>query len=606
MSKFIVIFVALMAQAQASVLFETKDCHPKISTSCPLDAYARNAGWFNQLRHNFVITYSGLKDYYQHVSKGLIYENPENFELQDSNYRPLANQSREALTFMVDYDKKVVIPQQKLSPETAEKLFRFDNQLFNQSMGENDFLKSKIRYYNSTRFDRFRLRFDRDVILLSDWTSLIHPPIFKIEEIDPARATATSVFRSKGYHVELDSLTQTELTQGNDLKLFVNNASYNEKIRLVQNAKKSVFVAVMTFAHTEPSQRLIRALIERAQAGLDVRVIMEKVWTKIAFKKTVAALEKGGVKVELSDDLLRFGRNQSLFHSKYFVIDNEVVIMGGQNLVDRSHMASGYNHFNKDTDVRVTGPIVTDYLEDYIKLWERFSRQDFPANYKKLVLEQKEAQRLQGVRGSENYDRWLGSTSPKGVCRFLSQGPHGDKYKLSRAYLSTFEKAEQDVLYASQHIGFEKKKDTIWSSKIYAALFEKARSGRPVTLITNGIDGGFLKSYATNAFASFFTKKINNITGYLNTVLRRSKLEYVSKVDNFQVWQHFQYIHSKVALVDSEVAAIGSYNFETYSAEHSYETAMFCQDRGLVKDLYQDLRVTMANSTPLVLDPDSH
>jgi hypothetical protein len=54
------------------------------------------------------------------------------------------------------------------------------------------------------------------------------------------------------------------------------------------------------------------------------------------------------------------------------------------------------------------------------------------------------------------------------------------------------------------------------------------------------------------------------------------------------------------------MVAIGSYNFETYSAESSYETAVFCQDQGLMEDLFRDLRITMANSTPLVLDPDAH
>jgi len=280
--------------------------------------------------------------------------------------------------------------------------------------------------------------------------------------------------------------------------------------------------------------------------------------------------------------------------------------MGGQNLVDRSHKATGYNHFNKDTDVRIEGPIVTDLLEDYIKLSERFSRQDFPTHYKTEVLAQKEAQRLNGTRGTENYDRWLGNGDPQGMCRFVSQGPHSEKYKISRAYLATFEKMQKNLLFTSQHIGFEKNASTKWSSKIYQALFEKARAGHPVTLITNGIDGGFLKSAGANPFAAFFTTKINDITGYLNTAIRRNKLEIVAKVENFQVWQHFQYIHSKVAIVDSEVTAIGSYNFETYSAESSYETAVFCQDQGLTQDLYRDLRITMANSTPLVLDPNAH
>ena len=245
-------------------------------------------------------------------------------------------------------------------------------------------------------------------------------------------------------------------------------------------------------------------------------------------------------------------------------------------------------------------------MEDYIKLSERFSRKDFPTEYKKIVIAQKEAQRIAGTRGTENYDRWLNGGNPQGMCRFISQGPHSEKYKISRAYLATFEKMQKGLLFTSQHIGFEKKKVTKWSSKIYQELFAKARSGHPVTLITNGIDGGFLKSGAATPFAAFFTSRINNITGYLSTAMRRNKLEIVAKVDNFQVWQHFQYIHSKVAIVDSEVTAIGSYNFETYSAESSYETAVFCQDQGLMEDLFRDLRITMANSTPLVLDPNAH
>lgn len=603
--KILLILLTLITHANATPLFDTRDCHPRISSACPLDPYAQNATWFNRLRHNFTITFQGLKDYYQHVSNGLIFENPESYELQDSNYKPLASQNRNSLLFTVDYDKKVIIPQQSLSPESAEKLFRFSNQLFNQTMNTNDFLKSKIKYYNLTRFDNSNLRFDREILLFSDWKSLIHPPIFKIEEIQLTSRANESVFRTKDYHVEMDAITDTELTHGNKLKLLVNNVSYAEKIKLVQNAKKFVFVAVMSFAPSAEANRLINALIEKAQAGVDVRVIMEKVWTLVAFKKTYLALKAGGVKVELSDDLIRIGRNQALFHSKYFVIDGEVGVMGGQNLVDRSHKATGYNHFNKDTDVRIEGPIVTDLMEDYIKLTERFSRREFPTEYKKIVLDQKELQRMNGTRGTEHYDRWLATGNPQGMCRFISQGPHSEKYKISRAYLATFQKMQKDLLFTSQHIGFEKKKVTKWSSKIYQELFAKARAGYPVTLITNGIDGGFLKTAADSPFASFFGSKLNDITGYLSTAMRRNKLEIVAKVDNFQVWQHFQYIHSKVAIIDSEVSAIGSYNFETYSAESSYETAVFCQDQGLTQDLYRDLRLTMANSTPLVLDANS-
>ena len=82
-------------------------------------------------------------------------------------------------------------------------------------------------------------------------------------------------------------------------------------------------------------------------------------------------------------------------------------------------------------------------------------------------------------------------------------------------------------------------------------------------------------------------------------MLRKSKLQYVRKIPNFNVWQHFQYIHSKVAVVDNEIVAIGSYNFESYSSEHSYETAVICNDQSLINQITDDLTLDLANSTPM-------
>ena len=44
----------------------------------------------------------------------------------------------------------------------------------------------------------------------------------------------------------------------------------------------------------------------------------------------------------------------------------------------------------------------------------------------------------------------------------------------------------------------------------------------------------------SSLLSMFFTRKHNDITGYISTAYSRIKLEYVSKVDNFQIWQHFQ------------------------------------------------------------------
>lgn len=598
------VFTSSKAFAEKT-LFESTVCHPKITPACVLYPYT------DETLSRGVVTYPVLVSYYQQISNHLISPDTRSLVLKDNHDQELTDQNREHLTFEFNTKKMTFVPVQDLSPETVQKLFKFNASRFKQLMSATDFNTAKKKYYEQQKFNRLKLNFEREILLPTDWRSLIHPPLFSLADMDQipdaeltSRSPAsTSPFWGKDYHLLLDSETRTELTEGNQLRLMVNQSSYSEKIKMVKEAKSFVFVAVMSFAYTDESKKIINALIEKAQQGLDVRVIMEKVWGQVAFNKTIKRLRQGGVKVALADDLLRFGRNQGLFHSKYFVIDGVRGVVGGQNLVDRAHKATGYNHFNKDTDVRVEGPILTDMLDDYIQLWERFTKNAFPTFYKNKVITDKEAQRKLQWRGSENYDSWLTNHSP-GLCRFISQGPHADKYKISKAYLATFSLAEKEIDLTTQIVNFQKNPlfHTKWSTKIYQQLFEKAKSGIPVSLITNGIDGGFLKTYpkTDSPFEKFFKKEMNDITGYLNTLVRRGKLELLADVPNFEVWQHFQYIHSKVAIVDDVVTAIGSYNFETYSAEHSHETAVFCQDEQLTKNLKDDLTLTIGNSTPLV------
>lgn len=569
--------------------FDPAACHPKLTKSCALYPYRERKS------DRGTAPYAAVVQYFKQVSGGLIDENPDSV-VQDRN----------GLQFEFDLGKMRIDPVQDISPETVQKLFRFDVEGFKRKMGASSFDEAKTKYYAQTKFDRVRLDYERAILLFSDWRSLIHPPFFSQPEKLGEGGRSDSPFWGDEYHRAMDAGTSTELTQSNQLRLLVNNVSYFEKLRQIKSAEKYVFVSVMSFDSTPEGLRIIDALTAKAQQGLDVRVIMEKVWGKLSYRKTIKRLRAGGVKVALADDFLRVGRNQGLFHSKYFVVDGVRGVVGGQNLVARSHLATGYNHWNKDLDVRVEGPMVTDMLEDYGKLWKRFTREDLPIEYKRIVLANKEGERLAGLRGSENYTRWLSRKAP-GLCRFVSQGPNEDEYKVSKAYYETFVRAQEEVQLTTQIANFEKnpKDEPKWSTKLYDTLKERAGNGVAVRIITNGLDGGFLKPAVKlkTRLGKAYQRALSDVTGYLHTLIRRKKQEILARAPGVEVWHHFQYIHAKTALVDRTVAAVGSYNFETYSAESSYETALFCQDSQLSDELRADMKLTTANSTPLKLTP---
>jgi phosphatidylserine/phosphatidylglycerophosphate/cardiolipin synthase-like enzyme len=595
--------VSFSIHSNAGTIFNNNVCHPKVQKACVLHPY------LNFFKRGGTLSYSNVVAYYRQVGNGLIQENPQPIALLNSEYKLLSDQRRSSLEFTFNLKHMIFEPVQDLSAETVQSLFNFNFEEFKRRMSTSDFQQAKLKYYRLQNFDRKSMNFDREIILFTDWRSLIHPPVTQrsIASVgstsgDDSILSAESKqhFLNREYQDTMDVLTRTELTSHNQLKLLINNVAYQEKIKLILSAKSYVFLAVMSFQDSAESDKIVNALIKQAKRGIDVRVIMEKVWGKIAFKDTIKKLRNGGVRVGLANDLIRMDRNQGLFHSKYLVVDGVTAISGGQNLVDRSHYATGYNHYNKDTDVFIQGPMVTDMTEDYILLWERFTKSTMPLKYKYWTMNQKENERVAGKRGSENYQSWF-NRADQGLCRFISQGPNEDKYKLSKAYLETFQRAQSKVVLTTQIVNF-KDDPTNYSTRIYQTLMKQARSGKSVQLVTNGIDGGFLKNSKPNEsdFRQLFSRTLDQVTGYLNTVLRRGKQDILASVPGFDVWQHFQYIHSKVALVDDTVAAIGSYNFETFSSDHSYETAVFCQDDQLVKDLKQDLMVTIANSVPVI------
>src|SRR5665647_290517 len=111
--------------------------------------------------------------------------------------------------------------------------------------------------------------------------------------------------------------------------------------------------------------------------------------------------------------------------------------MGGSNIVESDNISTGFNHMNRDNDVYVEGPIATEAMLNYIMLWKKYEveknimNQDRNPNvkditiYEKLAHEQKEAEKLAGSRGSDQYPVILNEplARNKGVCRFVTQNP---------------------------------------------------------------------------------------------------------------------------------------------------------------------------------------
>jgi phosphatidylserine/phosphatidylglycerophosphate/cardiolipin synthase-like enzyme len=604
---FFLIFLTLKVHnVFAERVFSPDACHPKVTQECVLYPFFKDDSTVS------VLKYKDIVSYYNQVAKDIIIENKKNVVLKNSKYEVLSNQNREDLSFQVDLAKMVIVPLQDLSPETVQLLFRFNVRKFNSFFNQNSFVHSKVNYFFNKNFNNRKLEYEREFLLFSDWQSLFHPPFFStsLDSNGLQEKSDEPIFKSESFQKTMDELSGTELTHGNKVSLLVANRSFQEKKKLITSAKNYIWLAVMTFDSTSESLKLADDLITQAEKGVEVFVIMEKVWTQLTSRKLLNKLKNSKVKVALADDFIRIkGEKQGLFHSKFMLVDGNKAISGGQNLVHRSILATGYNHYIKDLDVWVEGPLVTDMMNEFMILWNKFSSHKIGANYQQIITDKYKQENEQSLRGQKHYASWFKQEKVEGVCRFISQGPQKDKYSIGKAYHHIFENMQKYSIFTSQHIDTTIQKAINQHpskdnhiQKIYRTLVNKAKDGKPVTLITNGIDGGLsqILEQDDQDFAAFISRKFNDFAGYLNAAIRRKSIEYVASQKGISVWQLFQYIHAKVLFVDDEILAVGSYNFESYSSENSYETTIICQDANLLKELKNDLYLNLYNSTPVI------
>jgi phosphatidylserine/phosphatidylglycerophosphate/cardiolipin synthase-like enzyme len=602
--------------------------------------------------NTFEIDYNTLVDYYSYAGNGILTPT-QNFTgaLTDRNDNPL-NVTKEELKFRVNLEKMTITPTVKAHPEAIQDMFAFDIDRFIHESGEVDFISAKYNYYKNLKFDEKTQYYDRNYLHLSDWKSLNHPPVKNVDDTKKFLKTNDDIPKNsrlltKKFNTEMDDLSKSELTKGNKIKLLVNSTAFDEKLLQVKNAKKSIYAGVMTFASDPSSFELIDALIAKHNEGLDVQIMVEKLWTTLAFKKTRDKIINSGIKLIYSDDMYYLNKHKrGLFHNKIWLFDNEKAIVGGQNIVNSANKSTGFNHWNKEVDALIEGPMVTDVLYEFAGLKKRYDR---PMKQKKvdrynldigatteeleaIVLAKKANEKQLGLRGSENYETWFSNeeTRTNGLCRFINQGPHKDRFSLSKTYMKYFQEAEKQINLVSHRIDFEldNPEKPLWETKIFNELFSSADRGVDVKIITNGIDGGFAEIGQNIAagnkkprrekklerkFArqlrngkepSTLLSRISTKLGLKSSADIRQYIDAAIKHDNVNVWLHFQFIHSKTIIVDNILTGIGSFNFENYSANSSHESSIFCFDRNLAMEYKKDNIRDMVNSTPVIRHED--
>jgi cardiolipin synthase len=200
------------------------------------------------------------------------------------------------------------------------------------------------------------------------------------------RKAAQSLAAEAAAAIDHDEQIGPLTVEGHEFTVFTESTPmWQSMVSDIRAAKRRVWLESYIYADDDAGKAVADALIERARAGLDVRLMFDSVGSLTTPASVFRRLRDGGVKVHefhtLREALWRF----ALFHifnqrnhRKLLIVDDAVSYFGGMNIVDqrdlqsvndtqRRHLpaSSGW----RDVHVRMVGPRQREIARAMQELW---------------------------------------------------------------------------------------------------------------------------------------------------------------------------------------------------------------------------------------------
>jgi len=352
-------------------------------------------------------------------------------------------------------------------------------------------------------------------------------------------------------------------TSGNQIKLLRNGTEYFPALEhAISHARYEVYLQTYIYQLDSTGIRIGNVLKQAAQRGVAVNILLDGFGCKELPKSYIHALEKSGVNVifyraKISPWTLQKSRLRRM-HRKIAVIDGEIGFVGGINIIDDND-APNQTPPRIDYAVVLEGPIIGALLESVQRLWRRLAW---------LNLKQS------SISNTQIRDRFTKKFDTDLKVAFVIRDNVLHRHDIEKAYLNAIAEAKNEIIIANAYF--------VPSRKFRQSLLAAASNGVTIKLLLQGRKEFFLM-FATHAFYSEFLSAGIEIYEY-----RKS------------------FMHSKVAVVDSHWATVGSSNIDPFSLLLANEANIVVLDSQFAIELKNDLTVSINDAYHLTLGEWEH
>lgn len=321
------------------------------------------------------------------------------------------------------------------------------------------------------------------------------------------------------------SLCGAMLYPGNEMEIFTNGKDkFESLLNDLRNARSYIHLQYYIFEDDRIGHEVRDILIERAHAGVKVRVIYDHVGSISVKKRFFKEMSDAGVLVYpfFRVAFPPFGsRINWRNHRKIVVIDGKVGYIGGMNIADR-YLDGGKFKVWRDTHIRLTGPAVTSLQYSFAVDWT-----------------------FMGHPLLEEYVDPTPSDAPEAaLVQNVPSGPMSQWSSIAYLFSKAINNAKKLIYIQTPYF--------LPTENLLKALQCAALSNVDVRIMIPRRSDSVLLRYASYSYIS----------------------ECLQAGIKFYFYEPGM-LHSKTIVVDDEFASVGSTNFDFRSFEHNFESNLF-------------------------------
>jgi cardiolipin synthase len=352
----------------------------------------------------------------------------------------------------------------------------------------------------------------------------------------------------------LFNVSDSLLTTRNTVRIFHHGKDKFEALcEDIRQANTSIHLEYFIIRHDALGQRIKDLLIERAKAGVKVRVLYDSVGSLFLGRRYINELRRAGIEIYPFMSFLSIFNVHTLNyrnHRKIVVIDGIIGYNGGMN-IGLEYVEGGKYSFWRDTHLRVSGEAVAIYQSIFAIDWFNTTKQA-------------------GVFDRSNFPPV--HTHEAGVpLQVSTSGPDSQWESIKQLYFAMIKSAEKQLYIQTPYF--------IPETSIFMALKTAALSGIKVRVMLTGKVDHWLPYW------SAFT--------YFEELLHAGVEIY-----------HYQkgLMHAKTISVDSQVCSVGTANLDVRSFHLNYETNTMIYDEVCAREVEARFEEDMKDCRQFTLD----